>query len=260
MRGTLITLLVLAGLLLVADFGAAAYAESAVARQMREQLALTDDPAVRINGFPFLTQAAAGRYRSVDVTAQRISAGPLRELEIRAQLRGVTAPLSQLVGSGPRTVSVEEADATVRIGPGDLERLIPGVERLRIENVDEAALEQAVSEGADPDLEQVDPADVARLVGTSTVLGSEFEVSVLAVLRIVDGEVRIAPRNVRIVDGPALPSIAQRSVRNRFTVSVDPGRLPLTVTPTELRAVDGALAISGTAEDLVFGDGALRSS
>jgi len=71
MKRMVIALLVLVGLLVAADFGAAASAESAVSRQMREQLGLVDDPSVRINGFPFLTQAAAGRYRSVDVSALR---------------------------------------------------------------------------------------------------------------------------------------------------------------------------------------------
>ncbi|MGQ0573988.1 MAG: LmeA family phospholipid-binding protein [Pseudonocardia sp.] len=256
MKRMVIALLVLVGLLVAADFGAAAFAESAVSRQMREQLGLADDPAVRINGFPFLTQAAAGHYRSVDVSAQRIGVGQLRELEVRAQLRDVTAPLSQLLGSGPRTIAVGEADGTVRIGPRDLERLIPGVDKLRIENVDADALEKAVADGADPSLADVDPDTAARLVGTSTVLGQEFEVWVLAVLRITDGQAEIVPRDVRLgADGPSLPSFAQRALRSLFTVRVDPGRLPLSVTPTELKAVTGSLEISGETADLVLGAG-----
>lgn len=255
MKRMIIALLVLVALLLAVDFGAAAFAESAVSRQMREQLGLADDPSVRINGFPFLTQAAAGRYRSVDVTAQRISVGQLRELEVRAQLRDVTAPLSQLLGSGPRSIAVREVDGTVRIGPRDLERLLPGVDRLRIENVDADALEKAVTEGADPSLAQLDPDTVARLVGTSTVLGQEFEVAVIAVLQIADGQAEIVPRDVRLggTNSPALPSFAQRALRGLFTVRVDPGRLPLAVTPTELKVVNGALEISGTTGNLVLG-------
>lgn len=254
MKRMVIALLVLVGLLVAADFGAAASAESAVSRQMREQLGLADDPSVRINGFPFLTQAAAGRYRSVDVSAQRISVGQLREVEVRAQLRDVVAPLSELVGSGPRTIEVGEADGTVRIGPRDLERLIPGVDKLRVENVDADALEKVVAEGAEPSLALLDPESLARIVGTTTVLGQEFEVSVLAVLRIVGGQVEIVPRDVRLgADGPTLPSFAQRALRSLFTVRVDPGRLPLAVTPTELKAVNGALEISGETEELVLG-------
>ena len=90
MRRLVIALLVLIGILVVADFGAAALAESAVSRQMRSQLSLADDPSVRINGFPFLTQAVSGQYSSVDVAAQRISVGQLQELGVRTQLRNVS--------------------------------------------------------------------------------------------------------------------------------------------------------------------------
>jgi hypothetical protein len=38
-------------------------------------------------------------------------------------------------------------------------------------------------------------------------------------------------------------------------VRIDPGALPLRATPTDLRAVNGNLEISGTAADLVLGAG-----
>ena len=86
MRRLIIILLVLVGLVVVADFGAAALAESAFSRQMRSQLGLVDDPSVRFNGFPFLTQAISGTYSSIDVDATRIPYGSFKELEINAQL------------------------------------------------------------------------------------------------------------------------------------------------------------------------------
>ena len=91
MRRLIIILLVLAGLAVAADFGSAALAESAVSRQMRGQLGLVDDPSVRINGFPFLTQAVAGTYSSIDVDATRIPYGSFKELEINARLHDVSA-------------------------------------------------------------------------------------------------------------------------------------------------------------------------
>ena len=158
MRRLVIALLVLVGLLVAADFGAAALAESAVSRQMREQLGLVDDPSVRINGFPFLTQAITGEYSSVDVDADRIrgrrAAGAVAS---HAQLRDVSAPLSMLLGSGPKTLYVQEVEGTVRVPASDLERLVPGIEDLRIETVDDYALEQAVEDGGDRSLRTIDP-------------------------------------------------------------------------------------------------------
>lgn len=257
MRRLVIALLVLVGLLVAVDFGAAALAESAVSREMREQIGLADDPAVRINGFPFLTQAVAGEYSSVDIDATRISVGELRDLSVSAQLREVTAPLSMLLGSGPKSLVVEEADGTVRIPANDLERLLPGIEKLRIETVDAELLEQAVEDGGEVSLLKIDPDEAARLVGTYSLFGQEIEVAVIAVLDLVNGQAQIVPRDIRLGggDAPALPEPAQRALERVFSVRVDPGTLPLEVTPTTLQAVDGALEISGTTSNLVLGAG-----
>jgi len=123
-RRVIIVLVVLVGLFVAADFGAAALAESAVSRQMRQQVGLVDDPNVRINGFPFLTQAISGHYGSVDVEAQHIKVSQLQDLSVRAQLRDVDAPLSMVLGSGPKTLKVGQAEGSVRIAAKDVERIL----------------------------------------------------------------------------------------------------------------------------------------
>lgn len=258
MRRAVIGMLVLVGLLVGADFGAAALAESAVSREMRQQLGLADDPSVRIDGFPFLTQALAGRYTRVDVDAARIPVGELREVEVSARLRGVDAPLSMLLAAGPKTLAVDEAEGTVRIGPDDLERLVPGLERTRIEAVDADVLAAAAADGGEPSLVDIDPDRAVRLLGTYTLLGRELDVAVIAVLELADGRAAIEPRDVRSADGTPLPfpAAAQRAVLSRFTVPVDAGVLPLQVTPTTFRARGGLLEISGTGADLLLGGGA----
>ncbi|GAA2563434.1 LmeA family phospholipid-binding protein [Pseudonocardia hydrocarbonoxydans] len=261
MKRLIVGLIVLVGVLVGVDFGAAALAESAVSRQMREQIGLPDDPDVRINGFPFVTQALAGRYSSIDVAADRLQVGMLQEVEVVAQLRDVQAPLSEVLGSGPKSLRAAEADGTVRVGADDLERLLGDVDRLRIESLDAEALEQAVEDGADPALADADPDTVARLVGTTAALGEETEVTAIVALELTDGLVRIVPRDIRLggPDAPPLPESTQSALRDRFTVDVDPGSLPLQVTPTELRAVDGVLEISGSTTDLVLGAAATTS-
>ena len=74
MKRLVVAVLVIVGVLVAVDFAAAALAESAVSREMRQELGLADDPSVNINGFPFLTQAASGHYSSIDVDAQHIGA------------------------------------------------------------------------------------------------------------------------------------------------------------------------------------------
>ncbi len=262
MRRLVIALLVLAGLLVAADFGAAALAESGVSRQMRAQLGLADDPSVRINGFPFLTQAVAGRYSSVNVDASRIEVGQLQELSVTAQLRDVDAPLSMLLGSGEKTLRVREVEGTVRVPATDVERLVPGVADLRIETLDADALEQIAEDAENPELAELDPEHTVRLVGTSALLGEESEVAIVAELELVEGQIRISPRNVELGgdNAPEIPTSTQRTLTQLFSVRIDPGALPLQATPTDLRAVNGTLEISGTASDLVLGAGSPLSA
>jgi LmeA-like phospholipid-binding len=255
-RRAIAVLIVLVALAVGVDYGAAALTESAVSREMRSQLNLADDPSVRINNFPFLPQALAGRYRSVDVTADHLAVGPLHDVQVRTQLRDVTAPLSQLL-SGARTVAVREAEGTVRIGAPDVERLLPGVDKLYIDGIDSSGLEKAVKDGADPSLLQLEPATAARMGGTVEVLGQKQQVNVIAELQLAAGQAQIVPRDVRLGDTDAapLPVAVQRTLSRLFTLRLDPGDLPLQVTPTRLVATNGGLEISGLTGRLVFGSG-----
>ena len=250
-------LIVLVALLVAADYAAAALTERAVSREMRSELNLADDPSVRINNFPFLAQAIAGRYKSIDVNADHVAVGPLRDVQLRTQLRDVTAPLSQLL-AGSRTVAVREAEGTVRIGAPDIERLLPGqVDKFYIDGIDYDGLKQAVDDGADSSLLQIDPSTAARLGGTVDVLGTKQQVNVIAELELAAGQAQIVPRDVRLGDGDAdpLPVAVQRTLSKIFTIRLDPGGLPLQVTPTKLRATNGGLEISGLTGRLVFGAG-----
>ncbi len=260
MRRVIIVLVVLVGLFVAADFGAAALAESAVSRQMRQQVGLVDDPNVRINGFPFLTQAISGRYGSVDVVAQHIRVSELQDLSVQAQLRDVDAPLSMVLGSGPKTLKVGQAEGSVRIAAKDVERILNrngslAIDDLRIDTVDLPGLKAAAKESGDTSLTSIDPDRAARLTGSTTLpLLGKNDVSVIAQLALEDGKARLVVRDVRF-GGKALPASVQRSVAQMFAITVDPGSLPLKVTPTELTAVDGTLQISGTATDLTLGGG-----
>jgi hypothetical protein len=249
----IVAVLVLAGVLVAADYAAAAAAESVVSRQLRERLGLADDPSVRINGFPFLTQAVGGEYRSVEVRADRLEVGDLHNVQLRAELRDVEAPLSGLLGSGTPGLRVTDAEGAVRVGADDLHRMLPGVERFSVGNVDANAIADVVDEGGDPTMRQLDPESVARLAGTVTIAGKEYQPVVLAELQVADGVMRVVPRDVRGSDGDPLPEPVTQLVRQAFALRIDPGGLPFGVVPTKLQARDGTLEISGEAHDVVVG-------
>ena len=254
MRGLIIILLVLAGLAVAADFGAAAFAESAVSRQMRGELGLVDDPSVRINGFPFLTQAVSGTYSSIDVDATRIPYGSFKELEINARLHDVSAPLSMLLGPGPKSITAATAEGIVKIDAADLQRLIPEAKKIRIESVDATTLQQAVENGADASVATMSPERTARLVGTVDFFGQSAEIAVLATLEIDKGKPSIVPVDARLSNGKGLPvpGSVLRQILDLFRVPLITGDLPLDVTADTFEAKDGTLQISGTARNLTL--------
>ena len=72
----------------------------------------------------------------------------------------------------------------------------------------------------------------------------------IASLGLVDGQVQIEAHTVQVNDQTLLPAIEQLLLR-LFTVRLDPGDLPFTVTPTSVHADNGALVVEGNARDVV---------
>lgn len=262
MRRLIVAVVVLVGLLVVVDFSAAAAAESTISRQMRERLSLPEDPAVRINGVSFIAQAVTGRYRSVDVSMDRLQVGSLRSREIGVKMHDLRAPWSELSGSVPAPrFRVTDARSVVTIGSGDVMRMVRGAKELTLTPVDANAIDELVLDGGDPTLRGMDPRNVALITATMPVRGTKTQVEVLAALQITtDGLIRITPRDVRTGDGEP-PAAVVASLTKAFSLVIDPGRLPFRVTPTTLRVdEDGALELSGQVKDLVVGEGERSSS
>ncbi|MEV1292773.1 DUF2993 domain-containing protein [Pseudonocardia sp. NPDC049635] len=269
-RRALAAVLAAAAVLVLADLGTAAAAESGIARQMRDTLDLPEDPAVQVSGFAFLPQAVTGRYGRVEVAMERVPIGPLRTPEVRVTLHGVRAPLSALAGSGPAEFRAAAAEGTVRVSPNDVRRMVvaaggpaAGVERLTVEQVDANAIDTAIRAGADPTLRGTDPRTAARFVAELEIEGSDARVGVLSALVVTDGVLRIVPRDVREVDtNEPVPDALRDSLLRALAVELDPGTLPLGVTPTTASVPEyNVLEISGAVRDLdIGGAGAARST
>ncbi len=257
MRRLIVAVVVLVGLLVVVDFSAAATAESTISRQMRDRLSLPEDPSVRVNGVSFLAQAVTGRYRSVEVSMERLPVGSLRSREVTVKLHDLRAPWSELSGSVPAPrFRVTDARSIVTIGSGDVMRMVPGAEELTLAIVDANAIDQLVVDGGDPTLRGMDPRNAALITTTTTVRGKRTGVEVLAALQVTtDGLIRITPRDVRS-DDVELTAAETAALTRTFSLVIDPGKLPFRVTPTTLRVdEDGGLELSGQVKDLVVGEG-----
>ncbi|MFD1151271.1 LmeA family phospholipid-binding protein [Saccharothrix hoggarensis] len=260
-RKLIIAALVLCGLLVAADFGLAAAGEYQVAQKMREKFGLSEDPSVRINGFPFTTQALAGDYKDIEISATGVPVREqLRDLEIRANLHHTRIGLSDLLSGNTRGAKIDQVKGSVKIKANDLNRLVNQVTPFtdmviepdtRAQQAVEPAGEQpAVSKASDPTVAAV------KLSGTTTVAGRKLRISAFGTVSLVDGQVVIAMQDVELDDTSLAGLDAVLSVvRQALSVTIDPGALPFTVTPTAVKVERGAFTLEGSINDIPLDQG-----
>ncbi|QUH05426.1 DUF2993 domain-containing protein [Saccharopolyspora erythraea] len=270
MKKLAITLVIVIGLLVAADFGAAAIAEYQVSKKMRQQLALNEDPSVRINGFPFLYQAAVGDFRDVQLAAQAVKVGQLSEVGIEADLHHARVSTPDVVAGKADRIQVDELVGRVKLKASDVGRFI-GITDLTINPAPKDALtsEDGSSDGSG-DAEQSGPSSTVdrtrttvQLDGSVNIAGEQTKVKVIAVLSLLNGQLKIEPRKLDIVTGSygeiPLPEVFERSVLEQFNTSLDPGLLPFEVTPTAVGVERGALIVEGSAANVTIGPGGMTT-
>lgn len=132
----MVLLLLLAGLLVVADRVAAAVAERAIADQVRQEVAKQDaqsaPPEVEVGGFPFLTQVLDGRYERISIVLRDVQgsvqgdAVSVPRLDVDA--RDVRASLDT-IRSGQGEVVADRVNGTGTISYDSLAKLLdrPGL-------------------------------------------------------------------------------------------------------------------------------------
>lgn len=113
MRRLLVTLLVLALLLVVADRVAVQVVQRAVADRMREDGRLGVTPTVQVRGFPFLTQALRGRYDRVDIHIRDLERSGLTVGRLDVTVRGAQLPLSKVRSAHDVPVESLHASAVI---------------------------------------------------------------------------------------------------------------------------------------------------
>ena len=262
MRKLLIAVLVLVGLGVTADYGAAAAAEYQLAKQIRGELGLAADPSVRINGFPFLSQALHGRYSEIDLRAAGLSVGPLHDVAVEATLHDVDAPLSELRSGELSSVRANEVEGRVRIKDKDLGRAI-GIEDLRIQPASDEEIAELLPAGSVPstvsdshrddsgsnqDSEHGDR-DAVRLVATTDLAGERTEIIGIGLLEVTGSRLRITTVDVRLarddVGEVNLPRQIRQLLIQALSTDVEPGGLPFTVKPTRVWVETGSLVVEG---------------
>ncbi|MFG2103155.1 DUF2993 domain-containing protein [Micromonospora echinaurantiaca] len=232
-----VLLLVLAGLLVVADRVAAGVAERAIADQVRQEVAKQDaqsaPPEVEVGGFPFLTQVLDGRYERISIVLRNVQgsvqgdAVSVPRLDVDA--RDVRASLDT-IRSGQGEVVAETVNGTGTISYDSLAKLL-----------DRPGLRLAEQDGR---LAVTAPVDILgqRLTVTGTAditVGKEGQVA----LRFND------------LDAEGLPNVPlARTLLNNYakgiSVDVPLPDLPFQLTVREVRPLPEGLAVTADARDV----------
>jgi hypothetical protein len=133
MRALLVVVLLLLGLAVVADRVAVGIAEDKVGEQIAAKGGLQGTPTVDIAGFPFLTQAVAGRYDDVRISLTADQLGQPAGTDADIALHGVHVPLSSVLSGSVQQVPVDRVDGTATLSYALLSAQLGGDTTLRPE-------------------------------------------------------------------------------------------------------------------------------
>jgi hypothetical protein len=230
----LVVLVVLGGLLLVADRVGAYVAQRTVAEQVTTELASyqveSDPPDVSIGGFPFLTQVGAGQYEQVTLLLRDVGTGEVRLSEVELIATGVSAAASTLLAQeGP--IDAERIDGTATIGY-DTVAALAGRDGLTVAPIDGGAL---------------------RIEVDDEVLGEPVTLVGTANLSVVDGTVQLRVSDVEFEEPSGVPPGAERlidEVTNDMALDVPLPPLPYNLTVETVRVESAGLVVGVSATDV----------
>jgi len=119
-----LVLVLIVGLVVLADRLGAIAAERVVAERIQDDQSLAVRPDVSITGFPFLTQMVNGRYERVDVKVHDLRRGSLQVSRVVAHLYGVGVPFTDVVHQHVDRIVVDRATGEVDLDYADVNRLL----------------------------------------------------------------------------------------------------------------------------------------
>jgi len=226
----LVALVVLLALALAADRAGATFAARAVAQQAQAEAGLAAEPEVSIGGFPFLTQALAGRYDEVTVRATDVTAGEVRVSGFEAVLTGVDVPLRDALSGSVTSVPVSGVSARALLAYDELTRR-SGDRQLTVAPAGEGRV---------------------RVTGRVEVLGQTL--SAVAVSRVeVDGGDLLVTAESYEVGNEIADAVLTRALGNRLDLRVPVEGLPYGLEVTGIEVEEGGVVVVAAAGATVLG-------
>jgi hypothetical protein len=228
MRALLIVVLLLLGLAVAADRVAVGVAEGRVAREVAAKGALAGTPEVTIGGFPFLTQAVAGRYDDVRISLTSDELGQPAGTRADIALHGVHVPLSSVLSGSVAQVPVDVIDGAATLSYALLSAQLGGDSMLRREG------------------------DGLRITKTVEVLGQTFPVTATGTVAL-DGDQLVIDVPRASGAGADLPAFLLAQVSDLLDLRYTVPALPFGLQLTGVQPGDDGVDIQVVARDTVLG-------
>jgi hypothetical protein len=226
-KALLVVLLLFLGLAVVADRVGVNLAEKAVAQRLADSGAISGSPEVDIRGFPFLTQAVAGRYDDVRISLTAAELGQPEGTGADIALRGVHVPLSGVLSGSVSEVPVDRIDGTATLSYDLLAAELGGDTTLRHDG-DGLRITRTVEL-----LGQTIPLTAA---GTATLEGNQL---------VIDVEKAAGA-------GVDLPDFLVDRASDLLDLRYDIPALPFGLQLTSVRPADDGVVVQVEAEDAVL--------
>lgn len=228
-RIVVVAIIALAVLFVVGDRLALQAADHAIAVKARNAAQLSETPSVSITGFPFLSQAARGRYDKIKITAHDIRRGGVRIDTIHAEFTGVHVSLSDALAGRVSSVPIDK-------GVGDL----------LITYADLSAFLQQRSITITPVDGGLTVTGRIAVAGRTVSASGTYQVSMSGKNLVFDPIV-----STLLVDGAPVPAATLPAVTAALAVQVDTGVLPFGLGVTSVHVTPAGLRVDATATGLV---------
>jgi hypothetical protein len=226
-KALLITLVVLLGLLVVADRVTVHIAEQKVAQQIARQGGLNGDPSVDITGFPFLTQAVAGRYGDIRIALTANELGQPDGTRANVSLHGVHVALSDALSGSVSSIPVDDVDGTATLSYALLAAQLGGDTTIRPEG------------------------SGLRITKTVTVLGQKLPLTASGTVRLTGNTLAVDVQNVAGA-GVQIPRALVSRVSHLLDLSYKVPALPFGLQLTSVRTTAAGAVVTVAAHDTVL--------
>ena len=228
MRALLVVVLLLLGLPVVADRVAVGIAEDKVAGQLAEKGGLHGTPTVDIAGFPFLTQAVAGRYDDVRISLTAAQLGQPAGTRAHVVLQGVHVPLSSVLSGSVDRVPVDRIDGTATLSYTLLSAKLGGDTTLRPEGTG------------------------VRVTKTVELLGKSIPLTAAGTVTL-DGNQLVLDVSQAAGAGVDLPGFLVNRASDLLDLRYDLPALPFGLHVTDIAPADDGVHLTLRATDAVLG-------